>query len=240
MKIVIISDGKYGDRAVVNIKKEFPDTELVILPEYDPNEIIDEVELEDHTVQKIKLADLLINYHRHPDITYEICSFDIPIIQAINNGEGFLNQIRRELDAKIIMPTSMCQLAPNSETEVFNEFARTFGKPEYIIKMRAESNIIDEIQLVRRSPCGSTQESIKIIIGETINEAVLNQFALTVRNECREPMSYVINRTGVADNAMANHFFPLINALKELRPMLFEKGGQLYQYITRLERQYGF
>ena len=240
MKIIIISDGKYGDRAVENIKNEFPDTELITLPEYDPNEIIDEVELDDLTVQKIKSADLLINYHRHPDVTYDICSFDIPIIQAINNGEGFLNQIRRELGAKIIMPTSMCQLLPNSETEVFNEFARKFGKPKYIIKIRDDSNIIDKIQLVRRSPCGSTQESIKIIIGETITEELLNKFALTVRNECREPMSYVINRVGVADNAMANHFIPLIKALKELRPTLFEKGGQLYQYITRLESQYGF
>lgn len=240
MKIIIISDGKYGDRAVENIKKEFPDTELIILPEYDPNEIIDEVELDDLTIQKIKQADLLINYHRHPDVTYEICSLEVPFIQAIFNGEGFLNQIKRELEAEIIMPTSMCRLLPENKTEAFNIFAQKFGLPKYEIKIRENSNIIEKIHLIRRSPCGSTRESIKVLEGKPITEEVLNEFALTVRNECREPMSYVLNRTGVAETAMVNHFKPLLEALKDLRPVLFEKDGQLYKYLTRLERQFGF
>ncbi len=234
MKILIISDGKYGDRAVVNIKDKFPNTELIILPEYDVNEIIDEVELDPETIEKINLADLLITYHRHPDISYEICSYEKPVIQAIYNGEGFLKQIRRELNADVIMPSSMCHLSADQENEIFNKFAKKFGMPVYEVKMRENSDFIEEINLITQSPCGSTKESIKVLIGKEISEEALNQFALTVRQECREPVSYVLNRAGVAEAATVNHLIPLIKVLKKIRPALFEKGGKLDNFVKRL------
>ncbi|GAG89421.1 unnamed protein product, partial [marine sediment metagenome] len=75
VRIIIISDGKYGDRAITNIKDRFPDTKLIQLPEYDMNEIIDEVEFTPEAEDAINSAELLINYHRHPDIAYEIASY---------------------------------------------------------------------------------------------------------------------------------------------------------------------
>ena len=236
MRIVIINDGKYGDRAIEKISKEFPETELITLPEYDANEMLDDFELDDQVIEKIKAADLVIKYHRHPDVTYEICSPDKPVIQAIYNGEGFLNQIKRELEAEIIMPSSMCHLTPDQDNEVFNRFAEKFGMPVYEIEMRENSNIIDKITAIRRSPCGSTEACIPMIEGKEVTEESLNEFALAVRHECREPMSYVINRVGVAETAMSNHFFPLINALRKLRPDLFTKGGSLDQLISRLKK----
>ena len=178
MKIVIISDGKYGDRAVVNIKRVFPATELVVLPEYDMKSIIEEVGFAPNILTAIKSADLLINYHRHPDVAYELASFRIHMIQAIYNGEGFLRQMQQKFGPHVIMPSSMCSFNPeidngssgkaseNSSLEVFRTFFEAFGVPKYEITMRGDTNIIEDVRVLRQSPCGSTMESLPILRGK--------------------------------------------------------------------------
>ncbi len=244
MKIVIISDGKYGDRAVVLIKECFPETELIELPEYDPSEIIDEVEFSIEAEEAINSADLLINYHRHPDISYELASYGKPMIQAIYNGEGFINQLQKEFGLQVIMPSSMCaleaddykDLEQNPSREVFYRFNQAFGNPSYRIEMQGDSDIIKNVELVRQSPCGSTRESLSFLRGKPVNEETLNAFAMNVRNECREPLSYVINRRGVAENATITHIIPLIEALKKVKPEYFETGGRLENFLEKVSQ----
>ena len=245
MRIVIISDGKYGDRAVVLIKEFFPETELIELPEYDASEIIDEVDLSSEAEEVINSADLLVNYHRHPDISYELAAYGKPMIQAIYNGEGFINQLQKEFGAHIIMPSSMCalkaqdytELRQNPGGEVFYRFSQVFGSPTYKIEMQGDSDIIKNVELIRQSPCGSTRESLSFLKGKPVNEETLNAFAMNVRNECREPVSYVINRRGVAENATMTHIIPLIEALKKVRPEYFERGGRLENFLEKLSQE---
>ncbi len=237
MRIVLVSDGKYGDRAINNIREHFPNTKLIQLPEYDMNEIIDEVELAPEAENEIKSADLLINYHRHPDVAYEIASYGKPMIQAIYNGQGFLKQLQNEFGTQIIMPTSMCALNPNDfidSKKEFYEFAQIFGSPAYRIEMYEKTDRIKKIELIRRSPCGSTQVSVELLKDKDINPETINAFALNVRNECREPVSYVINRRGVSDNALLNHIKPLLEEIKKNRPDLFEKGGALENFLEKI------
>ena len=62
LKIGIISDGKYGDRAYENIKKKF-ETRWILLPEIPQNMILD-----NECNFEIPEFDLYISYIRHPDI----------------------------------------------------------------------------------------------------------------------------------------------------------------------------
>jgi len=246
MKIIIISDGKYGDRAIVNIKAVFPDTELIILPEYDKNDILDSINLPANKLSVIKSAALLINYHRHPDVTLELASFKIPMIQAINNGEGFLRQIQSEFGSHVIMPNTMCGLKISQEMgsgittneeqnlEVFHEFSRVVGNPSFEIKMQSGSNIIEEVKVLRGSPCGATAEAAAALRGKKVEVATLNAFALHIRQLCREPTSFLFNRVGVEETAMQNHLIPLLAELKRVRPDLFKKGGNLANFVENL------
>lgn len=247
LKILIFSDGKYGDRAYIHIKKVFPDTEFIQLPEYDATEIIDEVEFPPDTLNAIESADLLINYHRHPDISFEIASFKKPLIQAIYSGEGFLQQLRNEFGPQILMPASMCALdlrefsdSKNQSTQVFYQFAQAFGSPSYEVELVPGSDILKEVKVIRQSPCGSTIESIAMLRGKAVTPENLNAFALNVRNECREPMTYMLNRRGVADSATSNHLIPLLEALRKVRPDFFQKGGILAGYEEKLNQSANF
>ena len=73
MKILILSDGKYGERAEVFIKKKFPATKMIIIEGYETTELLDDVELEPEIEEEIEKADLLISYIRHPDVAFDIC-----------------------------------------------------------------------------------------------------------------------------------------------------------------------
>ncbi len=245
MKIVVISDGKYGDRAIVNITAKFPQTELVILPEYSKNEILDDIEIPPAPLAAIKSADLLVNYHRHPDIAYELATFKIPMIQAVYNGEGFLRQIQEKFGYHVIMPSSMCSFSPkyfadveaklttNSAKETFREFHHAFGSPVYHVRMRDESDVIEDVTVERGSVCGATSEAVLILRGKEVNVATLNEFAMNVRALCRESLSYMMQRTGVEENAILNHLVPLITELEKLRPDLFKKDEKLGRILKK-------
>ena len=82
LKILIFSDGKYGDRAIEVVKKKYPKTELILLEEQDPTLFLDEFSLSDEVETAIKNADLLILYLRHPDVVAEICDQKKPTIST--------------------------------------------------------------------------------------------------------------------------------------------------------------
>ncbi len=62
IKIGVISDGKYGERAFENIKKKFS-AEWILVPELASNIMID-----DDMELNIPECDLYVSYVRHPDI----------------------------------------------------------------------------------------------------------------------------------------------------------------------------
>jgi len=61
----------------------------------------------------------------------------------------------------------------------------------------------------------------------------LNEFAMQVRQLCREPVSYILNRHGVEENAATNHLIPLLAEIKRVRPLLFAPGEPLSSYMEK-------
>ena len=60
MKVLIITDGKYGDRAIKVIQKKFPTAEILTIKEENPVMFLDEVHLDKESENTIDCADLLI------------------------------------------------------------------------------------------------------------------------------------------------------------------------------------
>jgi hypothetical protein len=153
LKIAIATDGPYGERAFENIKKEF-ETEFIEL-EQPTSMFMDEIDIPEDALTKIKEANILITYTQHPDLTLDLVDMVNKnvdyIIVAAWRGEGFKNQLERY--GNVTCPYIMCELEENGN-EVFDEFTSKIGKPKVDIKL--EEGKIAIIDVVRSSPCGST------------------------------------------------------------------------------------
>ena len=103
LKIIVFSDGKYGDRTAEVVRKKFPRTEIIYLEKRNSSEFIDEYDLIDDILKTIAGADLLILYILHPDIVAELCDQGKLTIISIEFGEGFLTQVL-ETNPKVVVP----------------------------------------------------------------------------------------------------------------------------------------
>jgi hypothetical protein len=216
MKILIISDGKYGDRAIDVVKKKFPSAELIVIREENPTMFLDEVFLDDDVERAIEGADLLILYVRHPDVVYEICMHQKPTILPVHMGEGFFNEVKAS-NPMITQPISMCNALPNTGISEIDNFFKKFGSPVYKIKIEYLENnqyAVKEVSLLVESPCGASNNTLKHILDKPLTPELLNNFAMSVRQECREPMSVIFKRD-FSETAGPTHLLKLLNAVEK-------------------------
>ncbi|MFW9825862.1 MAG: DUF166 family protein [Candidatus Thorarchaeota archaeon] len=237
MKILIISDGKYGDRAKVIIKEKFPSTEFLIIREENPTMFLDEVVLEKEVEKAIKNADLLILYVRHPDVVAEICICQKPTILPIHFGKGFFDQIKAA-NCRIVQPLSMCNALPNTGIKEIDAFFKKFGSPVYNINIKStEGNqlIITEVNLITESPCGSSRNTLKFLRNNPLTIEALNAFAMSIRQECREPMSVIFKRD-FSETAGPNHLIKLFDAFEEKEPFILKYNKSIKDYIGNIRK----
>jgi len=104
LKVVIATDGPYGDRAHDTIQKEF-DTVFIEL-EQPTSMFMDDIEISEKDVKLIEDANILITYTTHPDLTLELVERFADkvdwIIVAAWRGDGFKNQL--ETHENVICP----------------------------------------------------------------------------------------------------------------------------------------
>ena len=220
------------------MKKKFPETELILLEEQDPTMFLDEVFLSDEVETVIQNADILILYLRHPDVVAEICDHQKPTILPVHFGEGFFNQVKGS-NPNVVQPVSMCNALPNTGISVIDEFYNEFGTPNYVVKLEYNSPkapLIKEIKLVRESPCGASFNTLEHIKGKQLTVETLNDFAVSVRQECREPMTVIFNRN-MADSSGATHLLNFIEALERENPSLLKQGTPIGDYIARIRQE---
>jgi hypothetical protein len=229
MQILILSDGKFGDRAVETIKQKYNDVSMVLVDAKDAREIIDE-----------QAADLIISYIRHPDINLELAKMGKPLIIAIDLGQGLLQQAR-EINTGTFMPSTMCHLEPVTGIEAIDSFAEAYGLPRYELTLTAQGNRITSAKTVVESPCGATRRSLPLLAGAPLTPETLNAFAINIAQECRESVAYMMAKSDGTERATFNHLLPLLAALQQMQPELFRTGGALHDYLVdlqvRFERQ---
>jgi hypothetical protein len=218
VKIGIVSDGQYGERAYDQIRKRFP-TEWILLP-FPSSPVVDDISL------TIPPCDLYISYLRHPDIAIELIKTGVPVLLGVNLGPGFLSQAH-EYNPAVIGPETMCSLLPNTEFWQVNEYAKVFGRP--VFHLILEGDRIAWCQPIRRSPCGSTDAAAQELNGMDLTQETLNRFALSICHHCRAPR---FGKTCDKEKAGIIHLEELVSALKGIHPELYEKSMQEVKRVS--------
>jgi len=177
MKIGIVSDGKFGDRAYEIIREKFP-TEWILAP-FIQSPVADDIEL------ALPACDLYISYVRHPDVALAVIEKKKPVILGVSFGPGFLRQAKA-INENIIAPPTMCSLEDNTWVPEINEFAKVFGKPQFEVNVR-DDGTIGTVRVLRGSPCGSTVAASAELPGTQISPDQLRHYGLRICHFCRAP-----------------------------------------------------
>lgn len=239
IKIIILSDGKYGDRAAKVIMERFHGTKLITIEEMDPHIFLDEYTLDGDAEKEVSEADLLISYVRHPDVVAEICDRQKPTILAVDFGEGYYRQVRDSND-RVIMPTAMCNPPKNTNIKEIDEYFSKFGFPTFKIRLDKTKNppIIENVDVLIESPCSATRTSIELVRNKPLVPKTITDFGLNVRYECREPVSVLLSHKDMSDSSALLHMICLLDALEEVGPEYFLPGTEMGEYVRIRKEEY--
>jgi len=182
LKIAIVTDGPYGDRAYDTICTEF-DCDFVELEPPESN-FMEEVDIPDEAIKKLQAADLIISYILHPDLVLEMVDQLHEkagwIIIGAWRGEGFKKSL--EEYENVNCPENMCDLEENGDP-LFDEFVSKFGKP--IVQIELDGNRVSDVRVVRSAPCGSTFFVAQEMIGEEVNNLPIKAGLKVQHYPCR-------------------------------------------------------
>jgi hypothetical protein len=210
MKIGIVSDGKFGDRAFEIIREKF---QTVWIPVPFPSAImVDDIELD------FPDCDLYISYARHPDVILGLIGKMKPVILGINPGPGFLRQAKA-INEDIIAPVTMCSLEADTWVPAINEFSAIFGRPAFDISLR-DDGTIERVRVTRGSPCGSTVAASAELPGTEISPEQLRHYGLRICHFCRAPR---FGKTCDKSRAGVLHIRELVNAIRQVSPGAYER-----------------
>ena len=205
MKIGIVSDGKFGDRAFEVIRERFP-TEWIMAP-FPQSIMVDDLEL------TLPECDLYISYVRHPDVALAIIGRKKPVILGVSFGPGFLRQAKA-INEDIIAPATMCSLEDNTWVPAINEYAKVFGRPLFDVKVQ-EDGTIESVQVIRGSPCGSTVAASAELHGTQLSPDQLQHYGLRICHFCRAPR---FGKTCDKEIAGLIHARELVHAISAVSP----------------------
>jgi hypothetical protein len=184
IKVAIVTDGPYGERAYENIKKEF-ETEFIEL-EQPQGMFVDDLEVPSNDLELIGQADIVITYVLHPDLTLELVEqlHDKVewIIVGAWRGEGFKQQLIRFKN--VTAPDNMCDLEENGNTS-FDEFVSKFGQP--IVRINCQGDKVVDIEVLRCSPCGATSFVADELAGQDTDNLPIKAGLKIQHFPCRAP-----------------------------------------------------
>jgi hypothetical protein len=220
MKIGIVSDGKFGDRAFEVIQERFP-TEWIMAP-FPQSIMVDDLEL------TLPECDLYISYVRHPDVALAIIERKKPVILGVSFGPGFLRQAKA-INEDIIAPQTMCSLEDNTWVPAINEFAKVFGKPSFEVKVQ-EDGTIENVRVIRGSPCGSTVAASAELHGTQLSPEQLQHYGLRICHFCRAPR---FGKTCDKEIAGLLHARELVHAISTVSPAV---GARVKSFTDEMEK----
>jgi hypothetical protein len=221
MKIGIVSDGKFGDRAYEIIREKFP-TEW-IKTRFPEGQMVDDF------VLTLPECDLFISYVRHPDVALAIIDKQKPVILGVSFGPGFLRQAR-DINENIVAPPTMCSLEDNTWIPAINEFAKVFGKPVFDVKVQ-EDGTINSVKVIRGSPCGSTIAASVELTATHLSPEQLRHFGLRICHFCRAPR---LGKTCDKEVAGLLHIRELVRAVSAVSPAAEAKVNSFTDEIEKL------
>ena len=220
MKIGIVSDGKFGDRAFEVIKERFP-TEWIPAP-FPNSPIADNVEL------NAPDCDLFISYVRHPDVALALIEKQKPVILGVSFGPGFLRQAKA-INENIVAPVTMCSLEDNTWVPEINEYARVFGRPTFEVHVR-DDGTIESVRVIRGSPCGSTVAASAELPGTQLSPEQLRHYGLRICHFCRAPR---FGKTCDKELSGLLHVRELVRAISAASPVAADRVRQFAEEMEK-------
>lgn len=117
-------------------------------------------------------ADLVLDYLKHPDLSYDLGKIcvdrNIPVVASGKNHDV----------EDVYTPQTCCALPKNIG---LGRYGERFGMPE--LKVEVSNGIVSRIDVVRGAPCGSTWEAAKRMIGLSVEEAPV-RYSLDMQYFC--------------------------------------------------------
>jgi len=225
LKVGLVSDGKYGERAFENIKKIF-EVDWILVPDIPSN-----IMLDDDLELDIPDCDIYISYVRHPDIILELAELQKPLILGVLPGVGLLNQARN-INRQVIHAPTMCSLENDTGIPEIDEFTSYYGRPIYEPKID-EDGKFREIKVKRSSLCGSSEAGAEFLLDKEFNTENLQNFALSVCHECRAPR---FGHTCDKEVAGINHLVSLLNSISP--EIFYNRDEELKAFIKNIHSEY--
>jgi hypothetical protein len=185
MRILIATQGYYGERMVENIKRHSPANWEVkhITFRTGLPAIIDDAD--EFLPRELPAADLLISLGEHPGVAQMIPdmvkrSGATAVIAPADNRAwlpfGLARQIKQKLESlgvEMVYPIPFCTLTEgDSQNPYIQEFARRFGRPDADIEFyEDDKHRLGKITVKREAPCGSTRFVADHLVGVWFREA---------------------------------------------------------------------
>jgi len=220
MKVGIVSDGKFGDRAYEIIREKFP-TGWITAP-FPQSMVVDDLDL------PLPGCDLFISYVRHPDVALAIVEKEKPVILGVSFGPGFLRQAKG-INENIVAPPTMCSLEDNTWVTEINEFAKVFGRPLFDVNVQ-DDGTIDSVRVIRGSPCGSTVAASAELHGTQLSPEQLQHYGLRICHFCRAPR---LGKTCDKEVAGLLHIRELVHAIRDVSPIA---GARVKSFTDETEK----
>lgn len=223
MRILVLEQGVYGQRIAGHIKNKMPswDVGTFTVPAI-TEPIVDEPEA--WLPDDLPRADLILHLAESPQAAQLLPAVvkltgATAVIASIDSSAwiplGLRNQLRRELErmgVTIVFPEPLCSIDEETvgfgETVqpytngIIREFSKSFGKPILDVALDAEGRIITA-DVLRGSPCGSTEYTVGRVKGMAGEKAVPTSGLMCLHYPCLASMKFEQTDSGV-DTIMHN------------------------------------
>ena len=199
LRVCIVSDGAFGDRAFEQCMARFP-TDFALVEPLPPT-VVDDVAIE------VPEADLYLSYLRSPAQALALVEKGRPVILGVSFGPGFVRQAQG-INPAVVAPETMCSLEPTTGNAALDTFARAFGRPQFAATVR-DGKLV-RLEVLRGSPCGSTAAASAELVGQYLSPETLRHFGLRICHHCRAPR---LGRTCDKETAGLIHVRELLRAL---------------------------
>lgn len=213
MKILAIFQKDWGKRIVENISKNAPNNwqiETYVMPPFLPS-VIDEPE--EFLPDNLPTVELLFSLGESSGVAQLIPDFVrlaeakaviAPVDDKLWLPKGLQNQLRLKLQAvgvDIVFPTPFCTLTVRSSAnEYIKAFAEHFGRP--LLEIERADGKIQNITVVRDSPCGNISFVAENLIGVEIDKAGKRGGLLYQYYPCLAAVKLIHQAASIAETAI--------------------------------------
>jgi hypothetical protein len=123
----------------------------------------------------------------------------------------------------------MCTLEDNTWVPEINEFAKVFGRPSFEIAVK-DDGTIENVRVIRGSPCGSTVAASAELHGTQLNPEQLQHYGLRICHFCRAPR---FGKTCDKELSGLLHIRDLVKAIKDVSPAA---GARVKTFSDEMEK----